>query len=246
MKVDILGSLIDCMGIDECLERIEKIIQEGGNHQVVTANPEIIYSAQNDRELNNIINNASLVTLDGEGVVWAARFLGKSVTGRVTGIDLMTALLERAREKGWNCYFLGGKPGIAELAVQNLTQRYPGLKVAGYQHGYLPEEVQIELAEEICRARPDILFVALGAPRQEKWIRQYIEKTRATVAMGIGGSLDVFAGKVTRAPLWFQNHRLEWAYRLFKEPWRIRRQIKLPLFVLSVIKQKWLSTFRWN
>ncbi|MBC9784497.1 WecB/TagA/CpsF family glycosyltransferase [Heliobacterium chlorum] len=237
--------------MSSALAKVENLVEKGGNHQVVTANPEILYSALQDSELNQIIEQASLVTADGIGVVWAASRVGTPVPERVTGIDLMSNILARAAQKGWPCFFLGGAPekaasgtqptipSVAEEAAVRLKRLYPGLQVVGTAHGYFNELQQAELDMQIAAAKPRLLFVGLGAPRQEKWIKMYLQRTPLPdlLAMGIGGSMDVFAGTVQRAPAWCQQLHIEWLYRLLTQPSRIKRQLNLPIFAWQVLRQ---------
>ncbi|ABZ83451.1 glycosyl transferase, wecb/taga/cpsf family, putative [Heliomicrobium modesticaldum Ice1] len=248
--VNILGTPVHRLSMADTVMEIEKRIEAGGRHQIITANPEILYHAYKDPYIQQLLTEASLVTADGIGVVWAASLLGKPVPERVTGIDLMSVLLNRAAEKKWPCFFYGGRPGrrggskeegrsVAEEAARRLCDELPGLLIAGTAHGYLSAAEQAALHLQIEAAKPRLLFVGLGAPRQEQWIRDYLRRTplRDIVAIGIGGSLDVFAGRAQRAPQWCQKWHMEWLYRLIKEPARWRRQLNLPRFVWAVLRQ---------
>ncbi|QGG47184.1 WecB/TagA/CpsF family glycosyltransferase [Heliorestis convoluta] len=241
-RIKILGTPIDPVTMAQAIEKAKEMLHQGGYHQIVTANPEILYQAQKDQELQKILEEASLVTADGIGVVWASRKLATPVPERVTGIDLMASLLEESAQQGWPCFFLGSAPGIAEKAAEKLKQKHPTLQIAGTQDGYFPPERTEEITQRIKTSQTKILFVGLGAPRQERWIHQFIEKAKRTshqplIAIGIGGSMDVLAGKTNRAPQWIQKLHLEWLYRLSKEPHRIKRQLNLPLFAIEVLKQ---------
>ncbi|MZP43135.1 WecB/TagA/CpsF family glycosyltransferase [Heliobacterium gestii] len=248
--VNILGTPVHRLTMAGAIQEIERRIKSGGRHQIVTANPEILYSAHHDPSIRQLLSEASLVTADGIGVVWAASILGKPVAERVTGIDLMADLLARAAKQGWPCFFYGGKPGrkeaspeeersVAEEAARRLCDRFPGLQIAGTAHGYISASEQAALHLQIDAAKPRLLFVGLGAPRQEQWIRDFFRATTLNdiVAIGIGGSLDVFSGRVQRAPQWCQQWHLEWLYRLVKEPARWKRQLNLPRFVWAVLRQ---------
>ncbi|KUG05314.1 n-acetylmannosaminyltransferase [hydrocarbon metagenome] len=241
-KADILGCGIDLLNVDETMERINYLIESGTAEQVITLNAEIAYTARQDRQLQTIINSASLVTPDGIGIVWAGRLMGYEIKDRITGIDLIHKVSEKAVNQGWKIYLLGAAPGMADKAARNLSGLYPGLQIAGSDHGYHRQEDMEEVINCINLVRPDILLVALGAPRQEFWINNYKDRLDVPVCIGVGGSFDVIAGVKKRAPDYFIKLNLEWLYRLLSEPARIKRQAVLPLFVLQVLKSKYLST----
>ena len=239
-RANILGCGVDLVSMDQAVAIIEKMVESGQPHQVITLNAEIIYQALQDDELQDLINQADLVTPDGIGVVWAAARLGYQPAGRVTGIDLLEKLGARAAQLGWKVYLLGSAPGVAEQAGRNLQERYPGLQVAGSHHGYFkPEEVD-SILTEIKRLAPDLLCVALGAPGQEIWINHYMDQLGVPVCIGVGGSLDVIGGFKERAPRIFIKLNLEWFYRLVAEPSRFKRQMVLPRFAAQVMRQKYL------
>lgn len=244
MRVSLLGASIDALSTQETVERVAGFVREGRPRRVMTLNPEFLYRAQSAGELLDLVKRADLVTPDGEGIVWACRMAGRPVPERVTGIDLMLRLVEKAAAEGWRVYFLGAAPEVADEAAEKLRRLYPGLRIAGCRHGYFQEDEGYKVAEEISKARPDFLFAALGAPKQEIWIDRHLEKSGATVAVGVGGSLDVLAGRAKRAPHWVRRLRLEWLYRLLREPSRWRRQLVLPLFAWLVIKEYKLKRIR--
>lgn len=237
MKINLLGAGIDALNMEETVERVAGFIRSGRPHRIITLNPELLYRAQFEDQLLELANRADLVTPDGVGIVWACRVAGRPVPERVTGIDLMYHLVERAAAGGWRVYLLGGAPGVAEEAAERLCSEHPGLQVVGAHHGYFKENEARLIAGEIKKTRPDLIFAALGAPKQELWIDRYIEETGAAAAMGVGGSFDVVAGRARRAPLWVRRLRLEWLARLLMEPSRWRRQLVLPLFAWLVIRK---------
>lgn len=242
MRADLLGCSLDLISMDDALKWIAKRIQQGNSTHIVTMNAEIVFQAQDNRALRSIINQAELITPDGIGTVWGARFLGFSVPERVTGIDLMLRLCEQASVKGWKIYLLGAAPGVAEIAAQKLMDRYPGLQICGCQDGYFNTDRLPQMMADINKASPQLLFVALGAPKQEFWINEHrTELPSIPVYMGVGGSLDVIAGNKKRAPTIFIRLNLEWLYRLLSEPSRIKRQLTLPRYVWLVIKQRYLA-----
>jgi len=232
----ILGNRVDVLTLETAVERIASFIASGTPHHVVTLNAEIAYRASKEPRLQKIINRAHMVSADGYGIVWASRVLGNPLPGRVTGIDLMQALAAEGAKKGWRFYFYGAAPGVAEGAAANLKDKYPGLKVAGINHGYIMESKMPDLLAAIRAARPHILLVALGAPKQEYWIAEHLYELQVPVAMGVGGSFDVLAGVTRRAPEWIQRLNLEWLYRIVKGR-RFGRALALPKYILAVKKE---------
>ncbi len=204
--------------------------------QVVTLNAEMLYRAQHDASFRDLVNQADLVVPDGHGVIWAGRRLGCPFPERVTGIDLIHALAAHAAREKWRVFLLGAAPGVAEAAALNLRRQYPGLRVAGTEHGYFPEAETLAVIRKIRAARPDLLLVALGSPKQEFFIWVHRQELGALVAIGVGGSFDVLAGRLRRAPPFFRRLRLEWFYRILQEPARWRRALVLPRFVWMVLR----------
>lgn len=241
MKVEILGARIDALNMEETENRVAELVCRGGGHQIITLNPEYLYRAQYEPRLLEVVNSADIVTPDGEGIVWASRVAGCPVPERVTGIDLMLRLARRAASGGWRIFLLGAAPGVADAAGKNLQEKFPGLMVAGTHHGYFKDDEEGEVLDKIFASRPHILFVALGAPRQELWIYRHLKRLNC-VAMGVGGSFDVISGNVRRAPLWVRRLKGEWLYRLIREPSRWRRMTALPKFAWLVAKKYRLKT----
>ena len=235
--VNILGAQVDLVNNLESLERIRQFISDRQTAHVITLNAEIVYQAQQDQALLNIINGADLVTPDGIGIVWAGNRLGYHFEERVSGIDLLYILCSQALQEDWKIYLLGAAPGIAAEAARQLGITYPGIKICGCHNGYFSADQQEVILEEIRSSHPDILFVALGAPGQEFWIQKFKKTLEVPVSIGVGGSFDVIAGLKSRAPGWVISANLEWLYRLLKEPSRFKRQLALPKFVLLVLKQ---------
>lgn len=217
---------------------VDAALQQKTARHVVTANPEIVMAALQNDELKEALLQADLVTPDGTGIVWAAAYLGKPVAERVAGYDLLHAICHTAEESPFSVYLLGAKEEINRQAADRLAAMYPRLQIVGRRHGYFTKEEEQAIVEEINRLEPDLLLVALGFPKQEIWIKRYKTVLKVKVAIGVGGSFDVLAGKVKRAPKIWQNLRLEWLYRLLQEPGRIRRQIALPRFVLEIRRHK--------
>jgi len=238
MKANILGCQVDKITMDEAVKKVASYIKNKENRHIITLNAEILYRALSDEKLKTVINQADLVTPDGAGIVWASRKLGDPVPERVTGIDLMEALVKEASQQGWKLYLYGAAPGVAELAAANLQKKYKNLNIVGTKDGYISSDLMPDLVADIQAKKPDILFVALGAPKQEFWINMYKDIIRVPVSIGVGGSFDVLAGQVKRAPKLFQDLHAEWLYRLIKEPRRYKRMMALPKFVLKIMQEK--------
>ncbi len=234
-SVRLLGVRIDNVDTAGALAIIEEFIHSRTPHLVVTADASCLVLAQRDRELLNIVNSADLVTPDSVGILWAARLRGTPLRERVSGVDIVEVLCERARRCGHRVFLLGSALGVAEAAAENLRQRYPGVAIVGTHHGYFAPDEGPGVVEKVRSAAPDVLFVALGIPRQEKWIRRYLEQLGVPVCMGVGGSLDVISGRVSRAPRWMQQHGLEWMFRLVRNPRKIGKVMTLPRFVALVL-----------
>lgn len=237
-----MGAVIDPLTLGQTVDRVADLITTGGAHQVITLNPEYLFRAQSEKHLLDIVRHASLVTPDGVGILWAARVHGYNLPERVTGIDLMLELSKRAAAEGWRVFLLGGKPGVAEDAASRLTVHFPGLSVAGTYHGYFTAEEETAVLGKINAAEPHILFVGLGAPKQEEWIYNHNRLLNVPVAVGVGGSFDVLSGRVKRAPAWMRRLGLEWLGRLIREPRRWRRMLVLPLFAFLVLRTRVKTT----
>lgn len=222
----------------ESIIEIEKFINEKRFAHVITLNAEIAYQAIMDKELSNIINQADLVTPDGIGIVWSAKLLGYKVRERVTGIDLMLNICGQAPQKNWSIYLFGAAPNVAEKAGQNLEARHKGLNILASRDGFFKPEQTSEIINDIKNLSPDIIFIALGAPRQEEFIARHRNDLGSSVCIGVGGSFDVIAGIKRRAPNIFIKLNLEWLYRLINEPSRFKRQLAIPKFILAVLRDK--------
>ena len=237
-RVRILGMPVDAITMDECMERLAEFVRSGKPHLVVTADSSGIVQAQTDPALAELYESADLVTPDSSGVVWAMRRAGRPVPARVSGVDIVDHACKVSSDTGWRIFFLGAAPGVAELAAERMRLRHPGCNIVGARHGYFPPESDGVVASEIAESRPDLLFVAMGIPRQEKFIRATEAVVGAKVAMGVGGTFDVFSGKVRRAPKPLQRLRLEWAWRLAQNPKKIGKVMLLPRFVGMVLRER--------
>ena len=235
----ILGVPVLPYTMDEAVAKLTQDTLQQKRNFVVTANAEIIMMAQDDKEYKTLLaETADLILPDGAGTVWAGNYLGYTVPERVAGYDLYLRLLEEAAKHKIPVYFFGGKPGIAEEAEAEGKRRWPGLHVAGCRNGYFSADEEPEIIEGINGSGAAMLFAALGAPKQEKWLAKYRSQLKPCLLMGIGGSFDVLAGKMQRAPKWMQDAKLEWLFRLMKQPSRFGRMLALPKFVFAVRDEK--------
>lgn len=234
-KVNILGVKVDMVNIAEAADKIMGFFNEDRLHTVFTPNSEIIMAAYRDPEFCAMLNESDLLTADGIGVVYASKILKKPISERAAGYDIARKVLEKLNYTDHKLFLFGGKPGVAEEAADNLRKDYPELHIVGMKNGYFQPEDEAEIVREINESSADIVFVCLGAPKQERWIYAHKDELHVKVAMGIGGSLDVFAGRVERAPDFWCKIGMEWFYRLMKEPWRIGRMMDLPKFAATVL-----------
>lgn len=254
-SVHILGTPVSDVTYAEACALAERLIQAGGAHQFATVNPEFIMAAQRDHEFMNVLNRTTLNVPDGAGVLWAARRRGVKLRQRVAGVDLMLHLCGLASRRGWRVFFLGAQPGIAERAAAALVLNHPGLIVAGTFAGSPRLEEEMAIVGRVRAAQPQLLFVAYGAPAQDKWLArnlpllipfipsiasaepvgQAVSETLGIVGMGVGGALDFVVGIQKRAPDWMQQANLEWLYRLLRQPRRWRRQTALVRFVVAAM-----------
>lgn len=233
MRTDILGVAFDNVTMAEAVDRAMALLEREGPHLVVTPNAEIVQQARSDPEFAALIAQADLVLPDGVGVVYASRILGRPLKGRVPGVDFAGALMDRMAKLNKRLFLLGAKPGVAEEAARRLAAQHPGLTVCGVHDGYFREDAPV--VQAIREAGADVVFVCLGAPKQEKWAAAQGGETGARLLVGLGGSLDVFAGQVDRAPESWQRLGLEWLYRAIRQPSRFKRIAKLPGFLLSAV-----------
>ncbi|MCI9609594.1 MAG: WecB/TagA/CpsF family glycosyltransferase [Oscillibacter sp.] len=236
MRINVLGVGFDNLLMIEAVARGVDMLSQPGAHYVVTPNPEIVEICRKNPEAMRAVNGADLVLADGIGIIKGAWILGTPLKARNPGIEFAAYLMREMAEKGRSLYLLGAKPGVAEAAGERLAAKYPGLRIAGTHDGYFQEDGPV--IEAIRRSGADCVFVCLGAPKQELWMAKHGEATGARLLCGLGGSLDVFAGVVERAPKFWSDHGLEWFYRLCKDPRRAGRMMKLPLFLVHVRKEK--------
>lgn len=211
--MEILGVKIDNISFEEAVRKAGDFLDDNKQHYIVTVNPEIVIISQKDREFQKILERADLAIADGVGLIWASRWFGQPLKERLTGVDLMEEICWKAAQRHWPIFLLGAGPGVAEKAAANLKEKCPGLDIRGGQ--------------EFFNGQAKILFVAFGAPKQEKWINDNLKKYPAVkLAMGVGGAFDFVSGGVRRAPKFLRKAGLEWFWRLIIQPWRIKRIFK--------------------
>jgi N-acetylglucosaminyldiphosphoundecaprenol N-acetyl-beta-D-mannosaminyltransferase len=223
-RIEMMGCLVDNLTMEETLETVAGFIASGRPHQHVVVNVDKLVKARDDTGLRRIINECALINADGMPVVWASRLLGKPLKERVAGVDLFESLMQRSAQQGWRVFLLGAREEVVSKVKSIYEQKYPGLVVAGYRNGYWKDENEPAVVEQIKAARADILFVAISSPKKERFLGQYQSEMKIPFAMGVGGTFDVAAGKVKRAPIWMQKVGLEWFYRFLQEPRRMFRR----------------------
>lgn len=236
MRIDVMGVGFDSLTMDEAVARARDLMAERRAAYVVTPNPEIVMLCRDDPAAMQAVQGADLVLPDGIGVIYGAKILGTPLRAKLPGIDFASALMALMGQEGKSVFLLGAKPGVADAAAEKMRERFPGLVIAGTNDGYFQDDDPV--VEKINAAQPDLLLVCLGAPKQELFMAKYGEATGCHLLMGLGGSMDIFAGIAQRAPEFYCKHNLEWFYRLIKNPSRIGRMMKLPLFLVHVSGEK--------
>lgn len=235
-KTEVLGIQYNNVTLDEAVTDVFRYVQGKDSRIVVTPNSEIAESCFSNQQLYESIKSADYIIPDGAGVVLASKICGTPLKERVSGFDLAGALLPLIEKKHLSVYILGAKPGVAEKAATNIMEKYPSINICGIQHGYFDDDNKV--IDVINALSPNVLFVALGSPRQEIWMNQNKPKLNVGLMMGIGGGIDVFANVVKRAPKFYIKHNLEWFYRLVQQPSRFKRMLKLPeYFIRAVISR---------
>ena len=223
-RVEILGCPVDALDMADTLRRCEELIATGGPHQHMAVNVAKLVAARENAELRDAIQQSAVINADGQGIVWAARLLGRPLPERVAGIDLMQELIAVAAERGYRPFILGAKREVLDRAVEVLKQRHPALEFAGVRDGYFSAAEEAEVCEEIRRSKADMLFVAMGTPRKETFLAQHADDLGVPLLVGVGGAVDVIAGVTKRAPRVWQKLGVEWLYRMLQEPRRMFRR----------------------
>ncbi|MCC5896190.1 MAG: WecB/TagA/CpsF family glycosyltransferase [Alkalibacterium sp.] len=235
-KIMILGIPFDNMTRKEFLKKLYTRMENNEKTFLVTANPEIVMYAIENPSYNHLLLEADYIAPDGIGIVRASKKLETPIKERVPGFELMLGLLEIANINRKRVYFIGAQDEILDLTIKNVKEKWPDLVIAGHHHGYFDHE-DPDMIEMVRKTEPDIVLVAFGFPRQEKWIKTYLSKADKGIAVGVGGSFDVLSGKTKRAPFLVQRFHVEWLYRLIKQPSRYKRMLALPYFIKEVRKQ---------
>ncbi|MBC8140805.1 MAG: WecB/TagA/CpsF family glycosyltransferase [Armatimonadetes bacterium] len=236
--VTLLGMRVDRVTMDESLALVESYIAERKPRHILTADASMVVTAKEDADFAAIAANADLVTPDGAGILWATKRQGNPVTAKVSGVVLAERLVALSAVKGWRVFFFGAAPGVAEEARARMLAKYEGANIVGHRDGFFSADNEAEVLNEIRAAKPDILLVALGIPKQEKFIHKHKAALEVPVLIGVGGTFDVMSGTVRRAPIWMQNAGLEWLHRLAANPKKISKVAMLPQFVRMVIMEK--------
>jgi N-acetylglucosaminyldiphosphoundecaprenol N-acetyl-beta-D-mannosaminyltransferase len=239
--VNVMGCPITKLSLNDFVDVAEEFIASRTPHYVAVVNAAKIVKMRSDRELEQSVLSADLIGADGVSLVWASRLLGNALPGRVNGTDLMDRLLERANEKGYGIFFFGAKEEVLQAVLAKVRFRYPGARIAGSRNGYFTKAEELVIAQQIRESRADILFIAFGTPKKELWVKQYLSVMGVPLVHGVGGSFDVLAGGIPRAPIWMQKYGLEWLFRLLQEPSRMWRRYLTTntLFILLFFKE-WL------
>jgi N-acetylglucosaminyldiphosphoundecaprenol N-acetyl-beta-D-mannosaminyltransferase len=235
-RVIISGVPVDCLDPGSAVAQVDRLLTRPAPSAIFAVNPEKIVQCGRDARVKQALESAGLLIPDGIGVVLAARLLHRARIARVPGCELMPALCAHAAARGLSVFLFGGAPGVAEAAAAELALRNPGLRIAGWQHGYLDAAESHALLARINALKPDMLFVALGSPKQELWITENLGKLDIKICQAVGGTFDVLAGRVKRAPRAFRALQLEWFYRLLSQPRRALRQSALPIFAGRVAR----------
>lgn len=233
MKADVLGVLFDKVRMDQAVARALDLMKERRGAYVCTPNPEIVWACHRRADMMEAVRGADMVLADGVGVLLGARILGRPLPERVTGYDFCRALLGAMEG---SVFLLGGQAGVAARAADVIEREYPGLRVCGWSDGFYDDEQA--LLARIRAAAPDFLVVCLGTPKQELFMQRHAGLPEIGLMAGLGGTMDVLVGDIPRAPAFFIRHKIEWLYRLWREPKRIKRQIRLPLYLLAVVRQR--------
>ena len=238
MRYPIFNTYVDALSMTETIEKVEAIIQAQRPVQHVVINASKINLMQKDRRLTEIVNSCPIINADGASILWAAKILKIPVRERVTGIDLFLNLVSKADEKGYKIFLFGAKEEVVQKVKDIFEKKYKNLQIVGIRNGYFSSGQEMEIAEQIRRAKPDMLFVACSSPKKEYWINKYLEKMEVPFVMGVGGSFDVVAGITDRAPGWMQRHGLEWFYRFIQEPKRMWKRYIVGNFKFVILTIK--------
>jgi len=236
----VLGCPITKQRLEDFVTQAEHFIRSRRPHYIAVVNAAKLVKMRSDKELEQSVLSADLIGADGVPLVWASRLLGNPLPGRVNGTDLMYKLLERANEKGYRIFLFGAKEEVLQKVLQKIRTEYPGVQIAGSHDGYFTDAEEPSIVRKIRKSQADILFIAFGTPKKEVWVKRYLSAMDVPVVHGVGGSFDVLAGVVPRAPLWMQRNGLEWLFRLLQEPRRMwRRYLVTNTLFLVLFLREW-------
>ena len=238
-SITLHGMRIDRVTMEGALEHVASFIASGKPHHIVTADASMVMTYRDDKDFAAIVEQAALITPDGAGILWGCQRQNTPSPAKVSGVDLSAKLVELSGKNSWRVFFFGGAPGVAEAAAQKMRERFPDAHICGVRDGYYTADEEDTVAEQIAATKPDIVLVAMGIPRQEKFIQRQKVRVGAKVYIGVGGTLDVFSGTVKRAPVWMQKSGLEWLYRISSNPnaARLKKLAALPRFALLTLKK---------
>ena len=237
-RYPVLNTYVNAISMEETIEAVEEIIQAGVPTQHVVVNASKVNLMEKDQKLREIVNACPLINADGASIVWAAKKLGVSVTERVTGIDLFQNLVKLANDKGYKIYLFGAKEEVVTKVKAIFEEQYPKLQIVGYRNGYFTEADEPEIVANMAASGADMVFVAFSSPKKEYWVNKYLNQMNIPFVMGVGGSFDVVAGITDRAPVWMQDHGLEWFYRFIQEPRRMFKRYIIGNFKFVTLTYK--------
>jgi len=244
-RVRLMGCPIDNLSFDETLKRIAQLVEGGGQHYHVSINVDKLLKVRSEPVLRDIVERADLLSVDGQPLLWASRLLGKPLKARVTGIDLMEALVRQSAEKGWRVFFLGARPDVVVRVTERYRHEFPELRIAGSRDGYWAATEESGVVETIRSAKPDVLFVAMSSPKKEHFIQRHLGRLAVPFVMGVGGSFDVIAGVTRRAPRWVREMGCEWFWRFLQEPRRMwKRYFVKDMRFLAVVAREFIKSHR--
>jgi N-acetylglucosaminyldiphosphoundecaprenol N-acetyl-beta-D-mannosaminyltransferase len=237
----ILGCPITKLSLDDCVNKAQEFIASGMPHYIAVVNVAKVVGMRVDNELRESVLKADIIGADGVPLVWVSHLLGNSLPGRVNGTDLMYKLMEKSDKEGYGVFFFGAAENILDRVIKKVRQDYPNLRIAGFRNGYFTPQEEQEIVRRIRESKADILFIAFGTPKKELWVKRYLADMDVPVVHGVGGSFDVLAGAVPRAPIWMQRSGLEWLFRLLQEPGRMwRRYLVTNTIFAFLVLVEWL------
>lgn len=238
VTIPLLKVRVNDVNMRDTLSLCDDFIHSRTPHHIITLDASMCVMAEQDEKLRKIIEDSALITPDSVGILWACKRTGNPLRGRVSGVELVERLCSLSPERGYRLFFFGAAPGVADQAAEKMRLKYPGCEIVGTRNGFFTDKDDNDIVEQIQKAKPDILCVALGIPKQERWISEHIHKLEVPISIGVGGTFDVLSGNVRRAPMWMRKLSLEWLHRLISNPKKIGKVMTLPKFVLLVLRMR--------